>query len=75
MNDCAEHAATGRQVQCRNCEQHLKVGQFTSQSILFPGKVLATIEHEDGTLYCGNPFEPWDKRTAQLPEGESRGNN
>ena len=55
-------------VKCRNCDKQVVTGEFVSQSIMFPGKVLTTIEHEDGTLYCGHPFEPWDKRTAQLPE-------
>jgi hypothetical protein len=58
-------------LKCRNCDQQIVTGEFTSQSTMFRGKVLATIEHEDGTLYCGSAFEPWDKRTAQLPEEPS----
>lgn len=73
MSARVDDARQRRRVKCRNCDQQLKIGQFTSQSVMFPGKVLTTVEHEDGTLYCGSAFEPWDKRVAQLPEGESRG--
>lgn len=59
-------------MKCRNCEQQLAVGEFASQSIMFAGKVLTTVEHQDGTVYCGHPFQPWDKRTAQLPEGHDK---
>ena len=54
-------------MKCRNCDKQLKVGEFVSQSVLFPGEVLTTVEHEDGTLFCGGPFNHEDKRTTQLP--------
>ena len=38
-------------MKCRNCDKQLKVGEFVSQSVLFPGEVLTTVEHEDGTLF------------------------
>lgn len=54
-------------MKCRNCDQQLKVGEFVSESVLFPGKKLQIVEHADETRYCGSPHDPSDKRTAQLP--------